>query len=103
MTLNLQSFANQEFDFVNGASSYHIRLHTFRGIMYASVTVDESVAVESSRCISHQWIMPMAYAKTGNFRFECGNRNEYPDYKDFGKTCFLKFYTTEDIEAGNVQ
>lgn len=102
MTLNLQSFANQEFDFVNGASSYHIRLHTFRDVLYASVTVDGLAAVDSARCISHQWIMPMAYAKTGNFRFECGNRNDYPDYMNFGKTCLLKFYTTKEIENGDV-
>lgn len=98
-TLTLQQYPNQEFSFVNDGVEYDIRLHLYRGITYASVSVNGVKAIESARCVSHQWIIPSkAYANKGNFRFECDDPNEYPNYKLFGVLCKLRFYTAEEIE-----
>lgn len=96
--ISLQKIPNQEFSLVHGGVEYDIRLHLFRDICYASVKVGGETVVESARCISHQWIIPSrAYAKTGNFRFECSDRNDYPNYQNFGKLCFLRFYPNEEM------
>lgn len=98
----LPSHPNMEFSKTVEGVSYFFHLCWFRGIMY--VTIEDAtgaVLAQSVRCINKQWLIPYpAYQKEekGNFRFEDVNGN-YPDYRNFGTTCTLCYYTAEEMSG----
>lgn len=99
LTISLSNVPNQRFEFVYGESVYNIRLRTFRDILYADVEINNEQVLSSTRCVTNGWMIPYkAYTHgRGNFKFECTDDN-YPNFANFGKSCFLRFYPANELE-----
>lgn len=98
-TINLAPLANQDFEVYIDGIRYYFRLHLFRDMLYADVTVEDTVVARSVRCIDRKWMIPFSYRNegNGNFRFEDSSVGEYPYWKRLGKGCNLLFYSNEEI------
>jgi hypothetical protein len=76
-----------------------LRIQTFRDCIYCSVYTAEGESVVLTKpCVHNGWILPrIAESRFGNFRFEDDNE-EYPNFKNFGKTCFLRHYSATEVD-----
>lgn len=98
--ISLSNYPNQTFNFVGDESVYDFRLHYFRDQMFVSVSVNGRKVVDSLRAISGQWLIPYKYQMTnGNFRFECDDNSDYPNYENFETTCHLRYYSKAEYEV----
>ena len=99
-TFKLQSYPNIEFAKTVEGVTYYFHFCYFRGLMYATIEDATGAALaQSLRCVDRQWLIPYpAYVKEGkgNFRFEDMN-GDYPDFRNFGTTCNLVYYTATEI------
>ena len=99
------SYANQEFDIVfpdtYNLENLHILLQTTDDdSLFLSVFKNNVQLGQTFACCPNQPIIPyldIVKKIGGNFEFET-SENEYPSYQNFGKTCFLKFNTIEELE-----
>ena len=102
--ISLQPIANQVTTVAVGVGAYTLMFRYFRGLMYATVRAATGEAyVGSVRCADRQWLLPWrrpGYGD-GNFRFEDDN-GEYPDFRNFGTSCRLVFYSADEIANGEV-
>ena len=93
------SVANQTFKLSPNGVTYNFSLRFFRDLMYVTIrNEDMAVYVGSLRCADRQWLLPWRRAGygNGNFRFEDDNR-QYPDFRNFGTSCRLVFYSAAEI------
>ena len=96
-TYNLSTIPNQTFFVIIDGVEFHFRLHYFREVLYADLTVDNELVAGSVRCVPNGWLFSKAYTKgCGNFRFET-KKNAYPNANDFETTCNLVHYTQNEI------
>ena len=93
---------NQQFTFSPSGVQYVFTLRFFRDLMYVTIANEfGDIYVGSLRCANKQWLLPF-WPQTygdGNFRFE-DDADQYPDYRNFGTSCRLVFYTPEEIAEG---
>lgn len=96
--VSMSSVPNQDFDVYLDGVRYYFRLHLFRDMLYADVTVNDEQVIRSVRCIDRTWLIPFASANAGfgNFRFEDDAR-QYPDWRRFGAQCVLVYYSNAEI------
>lgn len=81
---------------------YLIRLHSFRGLVYADVTCDSQSVVCGARCLANRWIVPPGVSPHGdNFRFETyrPDANEYPQTTGFNDKFVFAYYAADEVEA----
>lgn len=96
--INLSKTPNQSFFVDVDGKQFDFRLHYFRQLLYCDVSVDGELVAGSIRCVPNGWLVPFEHADgAGNFRFETYN-DEYPDCENFGLTCFLMYYSKEEME-----
>ena len=100
LTIPLSNVPNQSFEFAYGEYVYSVTLKTFRDIVYASVVINDEPVCQSIRCVNRGWLIPYEaiYSGKGNFMFECDSE-DYPNYESFGKSCYLRFYSYEEINV----
>lgn len=94
---------NQKITVKPGGVTYVISLRYFRGLMYATVrNMSGNVHSGMVRCTNGGWILPWRKLGVGdgNFRFE-DEQGRYPNFENFGDGCYLAYYTSEEIEAGD--
>lgn len=104
VNIELDKYPNQEFQFIADGVEYEFRIHFWNGMMFCSLSINGERKLDSVKCISGKWLIPFDYIlKGGNFRFECVDPSEYPDYNNFGISCNLIYYTKEEFEVLNVQ
>lgn len=97
-TINITKIHNQTFFVIIDGVQFHFRLHYFRELLYADVSVNGKLIAGSVRCVPNGWLIPTAYTLgTGNFRFETSD-GRYPNADNFGDTCFLRHYTQSEID-----
>lgn len=95
---NLSTYPNQTFFVIIDGVEFHFRLHYFREVLYADLTVDNELIAGSVRCVPNGWLFSKAHTKRcGNFRFET-YKNKYPNSEDFGTTCYFVHYTQDEID-----
>lgn len=100
--ISLSRVPNQAFTIFTNGMTLAFTLNWFRDQLY--VTVDEvggDNIVTSERACDRQFILPERIALRGdggNFRFEDDNR-EYPDYRNFNRSCVLVKYSADEIAA----
>lgn len=72
-------------------------------MMLCDFTLNEVPQIQGVRAVPAQKLLPYAYLQQragGNFAFTTAAMNHtIPWFEDFGKTCFLIFATTEEINA----
>ena len=81
--------------------AYEFLVRHFRGMTYATITDANGNLISGPvRCCNRQWILPYpAYNGSGNFMFIDEN-GQYPDFRNFGTTCSLVYFSAEDIANG---
>lgn len=88
---------NQSFWVQIDNIEYMFRLHTFRDVLYCSISANGRLLVAGVKCINSTWLIQYKHLATGgNFRFE----NSYDDYVDpeyFGDITRLVYYSPADI------
>ena len=97
------NYANQEFDvdIENIENNIHCLLQTTdNNALLMSVFVNDEQIGIPYLCCPNSIVVPYDYQIKkigGNFIFETTD-NEYPNFENFGKSCFLYFVTLEEIE-----
>lgn len=95
--INLSQIPNQSFFVAINGYQFGFRLHYFRQLLYCDVSVDGELVAASVRCVPNGWLVPYEHTHgIGNFRFETYD-NAYPDSDNFGTTCFMTYYTQDEI------
>ena len=98
------SVPNQRFTLAPNGVVYDFSLRFFRDLMYVTIRNQEgNVYVGAMRCADRRWLIPFrrpGYGD-GNFRFEDDN-GEYPDFRNFGTSCRLVFYSAAELLEGVV-
>jgi len=90
--IDLKQVPNQEF-FINLKNrDMSIRIID-RQLLLLSLSVNNAYLVQNVPCFPNQEVLPYPYMVAeagGNFVFETEN-DEYPTWKNFGKTCHFYF------------
>lgn len=101
--IELSSVANQSITVTPETYQYTIVVRYFRDMMYAFIYDSFGNQISSAtRCCNGKWLIPYGasnYDGAGNFMFVDQDR-KYPDFRNFGKTCSLVYYTREEITNG---
>lgn len=104
-TFTLQQMPNQLISVSADGMIFNLLFRFFRDMMYATVTdYTGNLIAGPVRCCNRKWILPypaLNYGGAGNFMFVDVN-GQYPDFRNFGKTCSLVYYTKEEIDNGAV-
>jgi len=97
--ISLSKVPNQSFYFIHGDYTYEFSLRMINDLLYSSVSINGTVVKSTLRCVPYGWLIPYknSMGMDGNFRFETLNK-DYPNYNDFDDTCFLIFYTNDEIK-----
>lgn len=97
------TYANQEFDIdIEGIdNNIHCLLQTDdNNALLMSVFVNSEQIGIPYLCCPNQYVVPYPYQFKkigGNFYFETVG-DEYPNFENFGKNCFLYFETLEEMK-----
>lgn len=95
------SYANQEFDVLldDIQNTIHVLLQTVNDITMMSIFVNNEQMGQPFMCFANQPIVPYPYMIDilgGNFVFQTQDNN-YPNFENFGTTCFLYFITKDEL------
>ena len=88
---SLVRYPNQKFNTTCAGNSVAVSLRTFRGIVYANVSVNGELVCAGRPCLPNEPIFPrpVEVAIGGSFRFVCDG-DEYPAWEKFGtEACYL--------------
>jgi len=96
-TYSLGKFPNQSFSVSAGGIVINFKLHTYRGIIYADVMIDNATVCAGVRCANDNYILPAHWQRMagGNFRFHDIN-GDYPNCQNFDGTTCLFIFDSED-------
>lgn len=95
--IKLSKIPNQEFIYVVNDKSFRVQLRTIQDLTFASIFLDGEPLLYSQLCIPNNFINLYRYISAGGkFYFKCTD-NEYPNYKKFGETQELLFYTEDEL------
>jgi len=105
LQFSLRQVPNQKFSTVQDGVPYQFDLHYFRGVLYCSVKTDTLELKNGLRVVNNGWLIPYAswnigQKNVGNFRFECLD-DSYPSFENFGTSCFLRYYSYDEIQELN--
>lgn len=91
------TYENYAFEYIGDNVYYHIRIHTFRELLYADVYANSELICAGVRCVMNQWLIPFLDKRvSGNFKF-MSNDSEYPETGNLGKSCNLYFFGKDEL------
>jgi len=87
-TYNLLKTPNQKFSTSMNGNAVEIRIRTFRGLMYVSISINGKLVESSVRAMPNTDLFGTTVRRTlgGNFMFVCVEKDEYPEYKKLNGT-----------------
>lgn len=93
---------NQEFDIIieELENSIHLLLQTVEDVLLMSVFINGEQISDPFICFPNQPVLPYSYMSEqigGNLIFGTQDDN-YPNWENFQKTCFLYFVTSDELE-----
>lgn len=95
--VDLRKTPNQELTFIVDSDAFRVQLRTIQGLTFASIFLNETPLLYSQLCTPNNYINLYDYiSASGKFFFKCVD-NEYPNYKKFGESQELLFYTKEEL------
>ena len=96
-TIDLLKTPNQELSYIVGNRNFVVQLRTIQELTFASIFLDGEPLVYSQLCTPNNFINLYRYISVGGkFYFKCTD-NEYPNYKKFGESHQLLFYTEDEL------
>lgn len=69
--------------------------------MFVDITRNGSPVVSGMRAVAGTFLIPYGYLESGNFLIITTNE-EYPDYRQFGLSQYLIYFSQAELEALNV-
>ena len=97
--IDLDKIPNQMFDVLIDNVMYRVQLRTIQELTYMSVWANDELLFNSQLCSPNIYVNPYNYVGLGGkFLFKCID-GEYPNYRNFGNTQELLFYTAEEVDA----
>ena len=97
--IDLNKYPNQNKTTTIEGDYYSITLNTFRGYTLATIYRNEELIISGFLCLPNKNIIPYkGLTPKGNFRFDCIT-DDYPNYKNFGDSCILRWYSTEELNS----
>lgn len=97
----LQQLPNQTFSITLDGNLYAITLKAANNIMAASFVRNSVDIVDNGRAVAAGALIQGQYQEAGNFLFLTAN-NQLPDYKQFGLTQSLLYFTQAELTAFRV-
>ena len=96
--LPLQAVPNQSFTTQLDDVRYSIRIVETRGVMSATIAVDDVVVISGARILADVPLIPYEYQEGdgGNFIFSTESEN-YPYYPSFDVTQFLFYLSAQEV------
>lgn len=98
-SIALSKVPNQTFTTNINGSSFEFSFRSFRGLMYANVTIDGVLRQAGVRCVPNANLFKSAVniAAGGIFRFNCLD-DSYPSYTGFdGTTCRFVYVPFSEV------
>ena len=93
----LQAGADQQFTVVLDNNEWNFTIKEAKGIMAVSISRNGETLISNVRAVAAMRLLGSLYQEQGNFIFTTLN-NELPDYKMFGTSQFLVYYSPEELE-----
>lgn len=97
----LQQIPNQSFAITLDGNLFNVVLKKCNGVMAMSLSINGEDTIDNLICAACAPIIPAAYLETGNFMFITAN-NQLPDYRQFGNTQSLFYFTAAELAAFRV-
>lgn len=96
--IELQNIPNQIFNVVLNDVDYRIQIKTIQDLTFISVWQNDVVVFLNQLCTPNAFINPYNYVSTNGKLFFLCSDNEYPNYRLFGNTQRLYFFTPEEVK-----
>lgn len=95
--VNLNKVPNQELTFIESDRAFRVQLRTIQDLTFMTVFLNEQPLIYSQLCTPNNFVNLYNYISAGGkFFFQCIDE-EYPNYKKFGDTQHLVFYTEDEL------
>lgn len=95
--VNINKVPNQELTFIESDRAFRIQLRTIQDLTFMTVFLNEQPLIYSQLCTPNNFVNLYNYISVGGkFFFQCIDE-EYPNYKKFGDTQHLVFYTEDEL------
>lgn len=96
-SIRISKVPNQELTFVVNDKAFRVVLRTIQDLTFASVFLNEEPLIHNQLCTPNNYVNLYNFISVGGkFYFNCID-GEYPNYKKFGDTQHLEFYTTDEL------
>jgi len=101
ITIPIIAEPTQQFSTVQDGQRYDVTLRTIpNGMTLATVARNGAMVIENVRVVSNRLIIPYRYKEgTGGNFFLAGDGDTLPDYKQFGSTQVLLYYSAAELAA----
>lgn len=97
--IELQNIPNQIFNIILNNVDYRIQLKTVQGLTLLSAWRNDEVIFYNQICTPNEYVNPYDYVSLNGKLFFESLDDEYPNYKNFGNTQRLYFFTPEEVKA----
>lgn len=95
--VRLSKVPNQELTFVVNDKAFRVVLRTIQDLTFATIFLNEEPLIYNQLCTPNNYVNLYNFISVGGkFYFNCID-DEYPNYKKFGDTQHLEFYTTDEL------
>ena len=96
-TVELNKVPNQELTFIVDNNAFRVQLRTIQDLTFMTVFLNEQPLIYSQLCTPNNFVNLYNYISVGGkFYFKCIDE-EYPNYKKFGDTQHLIYYTADEL------
>lgn len=97
--IELNNYPNQNKTISIEEDYYSLTFNSFNGYTLATISRNDELLIEGFLCLPNKNIIPFnGLSPKGNFRFVCIT-DDYPNYKEFGKSCILRWYTIDELNS----
>ena len=95
--VDLNKTPNQELTFIESDRAFRVQLRTIQDLTFMTVFLNEQPLIYSQLCTPNNFVNLYNYISVGGkFFFQCIDE-EYPNYRKFGDTQHLVFYTEDEL------
>lgn len=93
----IQQLANQSFSIILDNNEWSFILKTVQDMTVATISLNGTTVIESTRCAAGSLIIPAKYEEAGNFFFTTAN-SQLPFYTAFNVTQSLIYVSQAELD-----
>lgn len=101
VNIELQNVSGQSFQLLVEQDSYEIKILSFFGMSFVSITRNGEVLIRNVKALINQPILQSIYKyqEHGNFQFFSEDSEVYPSFEDYGATTVFQYITKEEVAS----